>query len=195
MPSPKTHTFAPDSLLTSYQVGTLLQVNPSSVNKWIADGRIPAYRTPGGHRRIKATDLLHFLKTHKMPVPKGLHEKAHQVLGISDQPTVFKQMQVDGHSPAMVLTLAADGVDGMLKAGALAPDIVVLGPTVAPLDTLDVCRRLRASAQGAGLKIVMVTDPGVPELERRARSAGADALCPQPVTHAALVAALALSGS
>ena len=61
-----------DKLLTSHQVGELLQVNPSSINKWVNDGRIQAFRTPGGHRRIRVADLVAFLEKHKMPVPRTL---------------------------------------------------------------------------------------------------------------------------
>ncbi len=60
-------TIAPDQLLTSTQVGNLLQVNPSSVKKWVNDGHIIAFRTPGGHRRIRASDLVMFLDHHKRP--------------------------------------------------------------------------------------------------------------------------------
>ena len=59
----------PERLLTSHEVGALLQCNPSSVNKWVKEERIPAHRTPGGHRRIRASDLLAFLVKHGMPVP------------------------------------------------------------------------------------------------------------------------------
>ena len=47
-----------DRLLTSHEVGALLQVNPSSINKWVNEGRLAAFRTPGGHRRIRAGDLV-----------------------------------------------------------------------------------------------------------------------------------------
>src|SRR5260370_5844825 len=65
-------TIEADSLLTSHEVGDLLQVNPSSINKWVNEGRITAFRTPGGHRRIRASDLVRFLDGHKMPIPKML---------------------------------------------------------------------------------------------------------------------------
>ena len=80
----KAENIAPESLLTSYQVGSLLQVNPSSVNKWVKDGRIPAFRTPGGHRRIRAADLVLFLQEHSMPVPKILNNAAKKRLLIVD---------------------------------------------------------------------------------------------------------------
>jgi excisionase family DNA binding protein len=61
-----------DRLLTSHEVGDLLQVNPSSVKKWVNEGRIAAFRTPGGHRRIRVADLVEFLNRHAMPIPRPL---------------------------------------------------------------------------------------------------------------------------
>jgi excisionase family DNA binding protein len=183
MPSPKTHTFAPDSLLTSYQVGTLLQVNPSSVNKWVKDGRIPAYRTPGGHRRIRATDLMTFLVTHKMPVPKGLTAQAQSVLAISDDHHLFDSLKQalakDAHT--ITLTTVTDSIDGLMQVSQLNPHVVVLGPTIAPLDSLDVCRRLKAAPRTAHIRVVMVLDAANHDGERRALQAGAQAAIVRPI--------------
>jgi excisionase family DNA binding protein len=65
-----------DTTLTSHEAAALLQVNPSSIVKWIKDGRLHAYRTPGGHRRIRAADLVTFLIKHQMPVPRELEPAA-----------------------------------------------------------------------------------------------------------------------
>lgn len=65
-------TVEPDTLLSSYEVGWLIQASPSSVNTWVKRGLLPAHRTPGGHRRIRAADVVAFLDAHKMPVPKAL---------------------------------------------------------------------------------------------------------------------------
>jgi len=197
MPSPKKNTFPPDSLLTSYQVGALLQVNPSSINKWIEDGRIPAYRTPGGHRRIRATDLMTFLVAHKMPIPKGLvpaSAKARAVLAISDDPHVFAPLrQRPASELGVMVTFAADGLDGLMRVGMEAPDLVVLGPTKAPLDSLDICRRLRAASKTAQVKIAVVLASDGAEQARNAKSAGADFVIAAPVQGAELLALLQLA--
>ncbi len=73
-----------DQLLTSHQVGALLQVNPSSVKKWVNEGRIAAFRTPGGHRRIRAADLVEFLDVHKMPIPRPLANASKRRLLVVD---------------------------------------------------------------------------------------------------------------
>lgn len=194
MPSPNTHTFAPSSLMTSYQVGKLLQVNPSSVNKWIKDGRIPAYRTPGGHRRIRATDLMTFLVAHTMPIPKGLlvAPTQHSVLAISDDPHFF-DLWAQGPSQkeqALRITLAQDALDGLLRVGVEAPDVVVLGPTRAPLNHLDLCRRLRKGQATHKLKIAVVLTSGGAQSEKEAKLAGADWILTGPVQPGALTALL-----
>lgn len=62
-----------DTLLTSYEVGQLLQVNPSSVNKWSREGRLRAYRTAGGHRRFRADDVADMAVSAGMMLPAELH--------------------------------------------------------------------------------------------------------------------------
>ncbi len=34
-----------------------LEVNRSTVTRWIAAGKLPASRTPGGHWRVRAADV------------------------------------------------------------------------------------------------------------------------------------------
>ena len=41
---------APDALLTPAEVAALFRVNPKTVTRWAAAGRISSIRTPGGHR-------------------------------------------------------------------------------------------------------------------------------------------------
>jgi excisionase family DNA binding protein len=43
----------PDSLMTPAEVAALFRVDVKTVARWAAAGRIPAVRTPGGHRRYR----------------------------------------------------------------------------------------------------------------------------------------------
>jgi excisionase family DNA binding protein len=42
-----------DPLYTTHDISRLLQVDPSTVSKWIDRGILLAFRTPGGHRRVR----------------------------------------------------------------------------------------------------------------------------------------------
>ena len=38
--------------LTPAEVASLFRVDPKTVNRWEAEGRVTSWRTPGGHRRF-----------------------------------------------------------------------------------------------------------------------------------------------
>lgn len=45
-------------LLTPEEVAALFRVDPKTVNRWAATGRLTSIRTPGGrHRRFRETDV------------------------------------------------------------------------------------------------------------------------------------------
>lgn len=47
----------PDSLLTPGEVAALFRVDPKTVTRWAAAGRIGSIRTPGGHRRFRESEI------------------------------------------------------------------------------------------------------------------------------------------
>lgn len=46
-----------ERLLTPAEVASLFRVDPKTVARWAADGKIPAIRTLGGHRRFREADV------------------------------------------------------------------------------------------------------------------------------------------
>ena len=46
-----------DRLLTPGEVATLFRVDPKTVTRWAASGRIGSIRTPGGHRRFRESEV------------------------------------------------------------------------------------------------------------------------------------------
>ena len=53
---------ARDRLLTPGEVATLFGVDPKTVPRWAAAGRIGSIRTPGGHRRFRESDVRALLR-------------------------------------------------------------------------------------------------------------------------------------
>ncbi|MGQ0577028.1 MAG: BldC family transcriptional regulator [Pseudonocardia sp.] len=50
-----------DRLLTPGQVAGLFAVDPRTVTRWAAAGRIGSLRTPGGHRRFRESEVRRLL--------------------------------------------------------------------------------------------------------------------------------------
>ena len=57
-------------ILTVSQAGKYCKVSSKTIINWIDAGHIKAYKTVGGHRRIKKEDLDQFLKEKGMPLPE-----------------------------------------------------------------------------------------------------------------------------
>lgn len=53
---------AADPLLTPGEVAALFRVDPKTVTRWAAAGRIGSIRTPGGHRRFRESEVRALLR-------------------------------------------------------------------------------------------------------------------------------------
>jgi excisionase family DNA binding protein len=49
-------------LLTPTEVAEMFRVNPKTVTRWAKAGKISAIRTLGGHRRFRASEIVHYLE-------------------------------------------------------------------------------------------------------------------------------------
>ena len=45
-------------VFTTFEAAKLCHVSPLSIINWVNAGRLAAFRTPGGHRRIRREDLV-----------------------------------------------------------------------------------------------------------------------------------------
>ena len=47
----------PSPLLTPSEVAAMFRVDPKTVTRWAQAGKLPSFKTLGGHRRYKAADV------------------------------------------------------------------------------------------------------------------------------------------
>src|SRR5688500_1016142 len=74
----KKTSLGPNSLLTSKDAAVYLQVDPTSVHNWAAQGQLKAFKTPGAHLRIRAADLVAFMNQLGMATPPELEAAVHR---------------------------------------------------------------------------------------------------------------------
>ena len=173
-----------DQLLTSSEVGELLQVNPSSVKKWVDDGLLLAFRTPGGHRRIRAADLVSFLVRHEMPIPIDLQDAAKKRLLIVDDET--DQLKALSRSfkrfaDRVEVTTTSNGIDALVLVGSFHPHAVLLDVYMPGIDGLEVCRRLKKNPATKDVQVYVVSGAFTSALEQKALEAGAVKCLPKPI--------------
>ncbi len=182
------------SFLTSHAVAELIGVSPSTVLSWIDKGLLPAFRTPGGHRRVDPGALVEFLRSHQMPVPRALLPQARRVLLIDDEVTFLRSTKraLKQQHPDLEVDVAEGPVEGLLKIGTDKPDAVVLDAVMPGMDGVEVCRQIRQNPATAEIVVVALTGRLDADLAASFAKAGATACLRKPLDLMALIRLLGL---
>ena len=78
-------------ILTVSQASKYCKVSSKTIINWIDAGHLKAYKTVGGHRRIKKEDLDQFLKEKGMPLPEELKaEERKKILVVDDDKIIVE---------------------------------------------------------------------------------------------------------
>jgi PAS domain S-box-containing protein len=82
---------------------------------------------------------------------------------------------------------ARNGAEGVEKAGALQPDLMIVDVVMPVMDGLEATRRVRRIPELQSLPIVATSGNNGQQVEAQSRAAGADAFIPKPIEQATLV--------
>ncbi len=168
------------SHLTAGQAARHCQVSIPALKRWVRDGRLVAFKTPGGHHRIELSAFQRFLQQHGMPAYPVLPQAA-RILLVDDQQEIvdlLAEFLAAGPQGFKVET-ATDGYEALLKVGGFKPSVLILDVAMPLLDGIEVCRRLRANPETRAIKILGVT--GYPDRIPALMKAGADACLTKPL--------------
>jgi excisionase family DNA binding protein len=173
----------PEKIYTTYQIGKFCQVNIRTVIRWIETGKLKAYSTPGGHRRVKWGDLITFLTQNRMPIPRELEEaKKKKILVVDNDPefletaTKFLNMIPDSE-----VSTTASGFDAGILVAEWLPDLILLNFLIPDLDGFEVIRKLRDNTRLKKIPVVAVTSSLDAEETNRIKNSGIDAVITKPI--------------
>ncbi|GMU61247.1 MAG: hypothetical protein AMXMBFR34_30100 [Myxococcaceae bacterium] len=159
---------------TTHDVAGLLSASRTSVQRWIDNGALKAFRTPGGHRRVTRAELVAFLRRQGAPVPPTLAARV-RVLAVVEDAGVRKALEkaLGALSDEVALTVVESAIDGLLRVGQGQADAVLIDRGVGDMDGGELARRL-AQSPGRPLVFVMagrVDEASAEKLEKSGVSA------------------------
>jgi excisionase family DNA binding protein len=169
-----------DRLYTTNQLAKLFGVVPTTVIDWIEGGKLDAFKTLGGHRRITHQAVLKFLRNHGLPSPPAFAEATRKVLILDDEPEVlnlFGRILRDGLEDTEIL-LVDHPVDALMRIGSERPQLVIFDIYMPDMDGFEFCRRLRESLTHH-LKLLAMSGDSSEQTVKRVLQAGADQFLPK----------------
>ena len=180
------------SVFTTFETAKLCHVSPLSIINWVNAGRLPAFRTPGGHRRIRRDDLIRFMRENGMPLADELREGSgrSKILVVDDEASIREVLaeHLTTRGTPYEASTASDGFEAGRLMATFRPDVVLLDLRMPGLDGFQVCRTIKADPETSSTIVVAMTGYFSPETESRILECGAVRCFAKPVEPSTLSA-------
>ncbi len=171
-------------ILTVSQAGKYCKVSPKTIINWIDAGHLKAYKTVGGHRRIKQEDLDQFLKEKGMPLPEEPKvEEKKKILVVDDDKiiveTLVQALEEDEYGYEMIS--ASDGFEAGLQVNHFKPDLLILDIMMPDINGYEVCKKIKSSPETKDIKIIVLSAYLDDDAFNQMKEYGADACFSKPL--------------
>jgi excisionase family DNA binding protein len=169
--------------LTLGQAAKYLGVAQSTIRKWSDQRRLPAFYTPGGHRRYRRGDLDAFLER------SGAGARTTEgplVLIVDDDDKLREFVRVNLEMEGYTVREAASAREGLDALEEQSPDLVLLDVMMPEMDGWEMLRQLH-ERHGMGAIPVIVFSGQVEEDAGEVAARGAQAFIGKPFSPQSLI--------
>jgi len=169
--------------LTLGQAAKYLGVAQSTIRKWSDLGRVPAFYTPGGHRRYRRSDLDAFLERSG----PGKPARGPLVLVVDDDPQVREVVRVNLEMEGYTVREAGNAEEGLAAVEDDAPDLILLDVMMPQVDGWEMLRRVQEQHGMGSIPVVMFSGQLESSAKREAEERGAQGFVGKPFDLRALI--------
>ena len=178
------------------EAARLLGVSHRTVQLWVENGSLQAWKTAGGHRRITMESINKRVGARQEAIsmapaqgaPASLQKK---VLMVDDDRTLLRlyELEMDGWDMPLTVMKAYDGFEALIQIGAERPDLLISDLSMPGMDGFRMIRTLRENPAYAGMAIIVIS--GLEKASMQAMGLPGDIpVFPKPVPFAQLRAAV-----
>jgi len=173
-----------DDILTVFQAGKYCSVSPKTIINWIEAGHIKAYKTVGGHRRIKKLDLENFMRKQGIPIPeKEMISERKRILIVDDDQiiveTIVQALEEEQYDYEIVS--ASDGFEAGLQVNHFKPHLLILDIMMPDIKGYDVCKKIKENEETKDTKIIVLSAYLDDEKFEKMKEYGADLCFSKPL--------------
>lgn len=182
----------PDILGTT-DISRACGVTIQTVQSWIDRGVLSAFRTPGGHRRVKRDDFLGFLERFQFPLYQQIKSSYPRILIADDEKDLRDSVnQVIVKSfPNAVITLCSSGADALIHLGLAKPDLAIIDVFMPGMNGVQLLEKIKGFPELKQTKVLIITGHKNKVSEKDLRKKGADEIIYKPFRAPALTEIIA----
>lgn len=154
-----------DAVITTREAADLLGVSLRSVQQWVEQGALQAYRTVGGHRRVVRASVERLLSQRRSEV----EGRIFRVFIAEDDPDLVAlyQMVIKSWKLPLEISVAGDGFRALIEIGSLKPDFLILDLNIPGMDGFALIRTLRSMPDLETTDIVTVSGMSLEDIQAK----------------------------
>jgi excisionase family DNA binding protein len=138
--------------MTLGQAAKYLGVAQSTIRKWSDQGRLPAFYTPGGHRRYRRSDLEIFLERSG---PGGRQREGPSILIVDDDPGLRGFVRASLELEGYTVREAGSAEEGLAALEEESPDLILLDVMMPKVDGWEMLRRVQERHGVGAIPVLM----------------------------------------
>ncbi|MGD8388207.1 MAG: response regulator [Desulfobacteraceae bacterium] len=173
-----------EEILTVYKASQYCKVSPKTIINWIDAGHIKAYKTVGGHRRIRKPDLEEFMRRQGIPLPsEEMPGEKKRILIVDDDPIIVETlvMALEEEEHDYEIISASDGFEAGLQVNHFHPHLMILDIMMPDIKGYDVCKKIKENEETRDTKIIVLSAYLDDEKFKRMKEYGADLCFSKPL--------------
>ena len=167
---PEERTFDRAAFCTTRQAADRIGVSHRTVQMWVENGTLQAWKTAGGHRRIAVESVERLLSERRAAlagVPRPIAAarpiapaaRTRSVLIVDDDAILLRlyELEISTWGLDLAVRKASNGIEALIRIGEARPDILVSDLHMPGLDGFGMIRTLRSNPATASLPLVVVS--------------------------------------
>ena len=175
-------------ILGTTDISKICGVTTQTVQSWIDRGVLKAFRTPGGHRRVKREDFLEFLEKFQFPAAAKTTSSQPRILIADDEPDLLDSIQeiVAGAVPQANITPCSTGAEALIQMGLSRPDLAILDVFMPGLSGIQILDKILETPEFKHTRVIIITAHKDHVTEKALLDKGAAAVLFKPFSTADL---------
>ncbi len=178
-----------EDTLTVFTASKYCNVSSKTIINWVEAGHIKAYRTVGGHRRIKKSDLEIFMLNQGIPIPIEKNEETRKKILVVDDDliiveSIVQSLEEDEFNYDVIS--ASDGFEAGLQVNHFNPDLLILDIMMPDIKGYEVCKKIKTDKKTKHIKIIVLSAYLDDEKFAKMKKYGADICLSKPLPLAKL---------
>ncbi|MDA3896168.1 MAG: response regulator [Desulfobacteraceae bacterium] len=173
-----------EDTMTVFTASKYCNVSSKTIINWVEAGHIKAYKTVGGHRRIKKYDLEAFMLQQGIPIPEQKETADRKKILVVDDDliiveSIVQALEEDAFDYEVIS--ASDGFEAGLQVNHFNPDLLILDIMMPDIKGYEVCKKIKTNEDSKHTKIIVLSAYLDEEKFKLMKENGADLCLSKPL--------------